>query len=215
VERTIKNAAKAVEEATPLADLIELRLDYLREPELETLIKVRQKPFIITNRRREEGGKYRGDEERRFRVLEEAIALDADYVDVEIRSRGSLLRDLISNKKKTRIILSFHDFQGTPSRRELRGLYSRMAGLGADVIKIVTFARSWEDNFTVLSLLSFAKEMKQQTVALCMGEKGRMSRVFAPRMGAVWTYAPLCRDRSSAPGQLTAQEMREIWEKLG
>ncbi|NWF92854.1 MAG: type I 3-dehydroquinate dehydratase, partial [Syntrophaceae bacterium] len=203
VERTVEKARKVVEEATPVADLIELRLDYLRRPEITPLMKGRRKPFIITNRRREEGGRYGGDEERRFEILKEAIELGAEYVDVEMRSRGSLVQDLIANKEGTKIILSFHDFQGTPSQRDLRDIFSRMVDLGADIIKIVTFARSWEDNFLLLSLLSHAKERRQQTVALCMGERGRMSRVFAPRMGAAWTYAPLRRDRSSAPGQLT------------
>jgi 3-dehydroquinate dehydratase type I len=89
-----------------------------------------------------------------------------------------------------------------------------MTCLGADVIKIVTFATSWKDNLLLLSLIPFAKERKQEIVAFCMGEKGKMSRVFAPWMGAAWTYAPLRRDRSSAPGQLTVWEVKDIWEKL-
>ena len=40
-----------------------------------------------------------------------------------------------------------------------------------------------------------------------------MSRIFAPLMGAAWTYASLSRKRASAPGQLTVRELKEIWEK--
>jgi 3-dehydroquinate dehydratase type I len=214
VEKTMEKALEAVEEAVPLADLIELRLDYLEKPELGPFMKSRQRPFIITNRRKEEGGSYRGDEEKRFGILKEAVELGAEYVDIEMRSKRSLLRDFIANKKKTRMILSFHDFQGTPSQQDLRRLCYRMTCLGADVIKIVTFATSWKDNLLLLSLIPFAKERKQEIVAFCMGEKGKMSRVFAPWMGAAWTYAPLRRDRSSAPGQLTVWEVKDIWEKL-
>jgi len=214
VERTVEQALGVVERAKAVADLIELRLDYLGEPEFGPLMKSCRKPFIITNRRREEGGRFEGDEAGRFEVLKEAVEQGADYVDVEVRSKGSLLRDLIGNRKRTKIILSFHDFQGTPSQRELKEVFSRMIDLGADIVKIVTLATSWEDNFVLLSLLSHAKERNQQAVAFCMGEKGRMSRIFAPQMGAAWTYAPLQRDRSSAPGQLTAGEMRSIWETL-
>lgn len=214
VETTVEKALEAIEEANNLADLIELRVDYLKEPELAPFMKNRKKPFIITNRRKEEGGRYRGDEQERFRILKEAVELGAEYVDVEIRSRRSLLRDLIENKKRTKMILSFHDFQETPSQKELRRLCDRMNQLGADVVKIVTFAKSWEDNLQVLSLIPFARKKKQEIVTFCMGEKGKMSRIFAPFMGTAWTYASLSRIKASAPGQLTIGEMKEIWEKL-
>jgi 3-dehydroquinate dehydratase type I len=214
VETSVKKANEAIEEANSLADLIELRVDYLKEPKLAPLIKNRKKPFIITNRRKEEGGRYSGDEKERFRILKEAVELGAEYVDVEIRSRRSLLRDLIANKKRTKMILSFHDFQETPSQKELRGLCDRMHQLGADVVKIVTFAKSWEDNLQVLSLIPFARKKNQEIVTFCMGEKGKMSRLFAPFIGTAWIYAPFSRAKASAPGQLTVGEMKEIWEKL-
>jgi 3-dehydroquinate dehydratase len=56
--------------------------------------------------------------------------------------------------------------------------------------------------------------MNQKIVTFCMGEKGKMSRIFAPLMGVVWTYASLNKNRASAPGQLTVYEMKDIWEKL-
>ena len=214
VETTVEMAIEAIKEANSLADLIELRVDYLKEPELAPFMKNRKKPFIITNRRKEEGGRYRGDEQERFRILKEAVELGAEYVDVEIRSRRSLLRDLIENKKRTKMILSFHDFQETPPQKELRRLCDRMNQLGADVVKIVTFAKSWEDNLQVLSLIPFARKKKQEIVTFCMGEKGKMSRIFAPFMGTAWTYASLSGDKTSAPGQITVGEMKEIWKKL-
>jgi 3-dehydroquinate dehydratase type I len=210
----VEKALEAIEKTNYLADLIELRMDYLKEPELAPFMKDRKKPFIITNRRKEEGGRYRGDEQERFRILKKAVELGAEYVDVEMRSRRSLLRDLIANKKRTKMMLSFHDFQRTPSQNELRRLCDRMNQLGADVVKIVTFAKSWEDNLQVLSLIPFARKKKQEIVTFCMGEKGKMSRIFAPWMGAAWTYASLSRVKTSAPGQLTVWEMEEIWEKL-
>jgi 3-dehydroquinate dehydratase type I len=89
-----------------------------------------------------------------------------------------------------------------------------MMGWGAEVVKIVSFARSFEDNLKVLSLIPYARERKQKIVAFCMGEKGKMSRIFAPLMGAAWTYASLKRQKASAPGQLTALELKRIWERL-
>lgn len=214
VEATLTKALNAIKEAAPLADLLELRMDYLSKPGLPTLMEDRQKPFIVTNRRREEGGRYQGDERRRVEILEKAIDLGAEYMDVEMDTERSWLHDLITDRKGTQVILSFHDFQGTPSQETLGKLYEQMTQLRPDIVKIVTFAKSWEDNFRVLSLIPHARGRKQKIIAFCMGEMGKMSRIFAPLMGAAWTYASLSKERTSAPGQLTIREMREIWERL-
>jgi 3-dehydroquinate dehydratase type I len=210
----MRNALRAVEQANGLADLIELRVDYLKGVELEKLLKAGEKPLVVTNRRRAEGGRYGGDEKSRLAILRQAADLGAAFVDVEMRTERSLLRALIKNKNGTRMILSFHDFPRTPPPGELRKIMDRMIRDGADVAKIVTFARSWEDNLKVLALIPYARRRGQAIVTFCMGEKGKMSRIFSPLMGAAWTYASLGRRRASAPGQLTVAEMREIWERL-
>ena len=214
VETTMGKALIAIKKANRLADLIELRVDYLRNLELPLLLQNRKKPFIVTNRRKEEGGQYRGEERKRLSVLQEAIDLGADYIDVELATQRSWLQDLVRNKRETQVILSFHDFRRTPSLKELQRISWRMIQLGADVIKVVPFARSWEDNLNILSLIPFAKKRKQKIVAFCMGEKGKLSRIFSPFLGAAWTYASLSQSRTSAPGQLTARELTDIWGKL-
>ena len=210
----MENALRAVEEGNHLADLIELRVDYLRNAELEKLLKAGERPLIVTNRRKAEGGRYRGDEKKRLAILRQAADLGAAFVDVEMRTERSSLRELIKNKNGTRMILSSHDFQRTLSPSALRKLLDRMMRQGADVAKIATFARSWDDNLKVLALIPYARKRGQAIVTFCMGEKGKMSRIFSPLMGAAWTYASLGRRRASAPGQLTVKEMREIWERL-
>jgi 3-dehydroquinate dehydratase type I len=214
VETTMGDTLIAIKEANRLADLIELRVDYLRNVRLALLLQNRKKPFIVTNRKKEEGGQYKGEERKRLGLLQEAIELGADYIDVELTTERSLFRDLLRNKRGTQVILSFHDFRRTPSLKKLQRLLGQMVRLEADVIKIVSFARSWEDNLTILSLIPFAKARKQEIVAFCMGEKGKVSRFFSPFLGAAWTYASLSGVKASAPGQLTVGEMKEIWEKL-
>jgi 3-dehydroquinate dehydratase type I len=214
VETTVKRALVAIKEAEPWADLIELRADYLKRVKLAPLLETSQKPVIVTHRRNKEGGKYLGGEGERLSVLRDAIDLGSDYIDVELASERSFLQGLIKKKGKTHVILSFHDFRRTPSLKELQRLFNRMVRLGADVIKIVSFARSWEDNLTILSLIPFAKARKQEIIAFCMGEKGKISRLFSPVLGAAWTYASLHKNRTSAPGQLTVRELKHIWDKM-
>jgi 3-dehydroquinate dehydratase type I len=140
--------------------------------------------------------------------------LGADYIDVELASERLSLQGLIRYKKGTQVILSFHDFRRTPPPKELQSLFGQMVRLGADVTKIVSLARSWEDNLSILSLIPFAKARRRKIVAFCMGEKGKISRVFSPFLGAAWTYASLNKNMPSAPGQLTVGEMKEVWGML-
>lgn len=214
VEATVEKALIAVDKVNRWADLIELRADYLKKIHLPPFLENRRKPLIVTHRRKEEGGRYEGEERKRLSVLREAIDLGTDYIDVEFASEKSLLHGFIGNKRGTRVILSFHDFRETPSQKELQRVFDQMVRLGADVIKIVTFARSWADNLTLLSLLPRAKTRKQKIVAFCMGEKGKVSRLFSPMLGAAWTYASLSKVKRSAPGQLTVKELKDVWEKM-
>jgi len=214
IETTIEKAVGAIKEANAVADLIELRVDYLKDVQLASLTENTRKPFIVTNRRREEGGRLRQNEQERVRILKEATALGANYLDVEMRSNRGLLHHLIKNRNEAKIILSFHDLKGTPASKELKDLVDRMIRWRTDVIKVVTFARSWEDNLTILSLIPYARRRGQKIVTFCMGAKGKTSRIFSPLMGAAWTYASLSSDRASAPGQLTVGQTREIWKRL-
>jgi len=214
VETTHDKAVRAIQEGNRVADLVELRVDYLKNPKLERVPISEKDRFILTCRRKAEGGRYAGNEKSRFGILKEAVELGFGYVDVELESERPLREDLMENRKKTRVILSYHHFRTTPSQKELQKVTDDMIRLGADVAKVVTFAQIWEDNLRVLSLIPYAKEKGQNIVAFCMGENGKMSRIFAPWFGSAWTYAALSKAKASAPGQLTVREMKNLWEML-
>ncbi len=215
IETEPRKILKAIGEANRLGDLIELRLDFYREVDLERFISSTRKPVIVANRPRREGGRYRGDEEKRLEALKKAMEIGTDYIDLEANTETSLLKEVLRRKKGSRIILSYHDFKSTPSQEVLQDHFDRMSQMGADVVKIVTFARTWEDNLNILSLLSYGRKRRKRIIAFCMGEKGKMSRIFSPLMGGEWTYASLARSKISAPGQLTVRDLREIWRRLG
>ena len=215
LEPTRHSAFRAMGEARLKADLIELRLDYMGKPELKPLLEAGgKKPIIVTNRRSEEGGRFHGREEVRLGSLRQAIDLEAAYVDLELGSGRAPIRGFMADLKNTALILSHHNFKETPPAQVLRSLFRAMERFGPEVVKIVTMARSFEDNLKTLALIPFAGERGQDIVAFCMGEKGKMSRIFAPLLGAAWTYAALRPGRPSAPGQLAVSEMRQIWKSM-
>ena len=107
-----------------------------------------------------------------------------------------------------------HILDSTPSREELNKILNDLAGTGADIIKIVTRARQPEDNLRVMDLIPHATEMGLKIIALCMGEKGRISRVASLLFGGYLTFASLDQGEESADGQIPVKEMRKMLEKF-
>lgn len=184
------------------AKLVELRTDWLsREPDVPRLLKDRPTPVVLTCRRAQDGGKWRDSEEDRLRLLRTAIVSGVEYVDLEDDIARSIPR-----YGTTKRIVSHHDFEGTP--HNLEKLWSTMSKMDADVIKIVTLANSPSDCVRVLKLIGNAKI---PTVAFCMGEFGVWSRIVCAKFGAPFSYAAFSPDREVAPGQLSFQDMKNIY----
>jgi 3-dehydroquinate dehydratase/shikimate dehydrogenase len=192
---------REIQFATPLADILELRMDYAPDADLAALIEKRRKPVIVTCRPEREGGQFKGEESARLAVLQRAIDLGADYVDVELDSAAKLRRGA-----RTRIIISRHDFQRVPEN--LPELHRELVAAGADVAKIACMATGILDNLRVFRLL---QSTKHPTIALCMGEAGMISRVLGRKYGAFLTFGSAARGKESAPGQIGAAQLRDMY----
>jgi len=207
-----KGALKDIKLASSSADLIELRLDLIKSPNLKQLITKSKKPVIITNRKKSEGGKSK-DNKKRIDSLKKTIKLNADFVDIELSSGKKTINELKNsinkNKKRTRLIISYHNFKKTP--KNLNSIYKKIKKLGPDIIKIVTFANSIDDNTAIFNLIKRARKEKKKIIALCMGEYGEVSRILSPLLGSYLTFASLKKGKESAPGQLTAETLKKIY----
>jgi 3-dehydroquinate dehydratase type I len=209
---TTHEALKKMGRASFLADLVELRIDLMREVDLARLLMPPRPPVIVTNRRREEGGGFAGTEEERISLLAEAARLGADYVDVETATAPALKEELrrACAQSGTKRIASWHDFSGTPPADLLKLKLAEGMADGAAIIKMVTLALDAADNLRLLELIPRVRQMGQEITAFCMGEKGKFGRIAAHLLGAAVSYASLEEGDTSAPGQLTARQMREI-----
>ena len=111
------------------AKLVELRIDWLsRDPDVPRLLKDRPTPVIVTCRRAQDGGKWRGSEEERVRLLRTAIVSGVEFVDLEDDIAKSIPR-----YGKTKRIVSHHDYDGTPEHVE--EIWAEMAEMNPDIIK--------------------------------------------------------------------------------
>ncbi|MFV1967211.1 MAG: type I 3-dehydroquinate dehydratase [Pirellulaceae bacterium] len=184
------------------AELVELRLDYIvRSVDLKRLVNNRPCPVIITCRREQDGGKWTRSEEERKMLLRSAIADGVEYVDLEEEIASEIPRF-----GKTKRIVSYHNFRETPEN--LREIHDRCVSHGADIVKIATMAHNPKDNLRVLQLIG---ESEVPTIAICMGDMGTPSRILAAKFGAPFTYASFHQERALAPGQLSYQQMKDIY----
>jgi 3-dehydroquinate dehydratase/shikimate dehydrogenase len=184
------------------AQLVELRLDYISgEVNLRRLLVDRPSPVVVTCRRERDGGKFSGSEQTRLMLLRTAIAEGVEYVDIEEDIAATVPR-----YGKTKRIISLHDFRRTPD--DLESLHARLAGLDADIVKLATTANTPHDNLRMLDLV---RRSKVPTVGICMGDIGTPSRLLAGRFGAPFSFATFHHERTLAPGQLSFQQMIDIY----
>ncbi len=178
------------------ADLVELRLDTVRDPDVAAALSGCAVPAIVTCRPTWEGGAFDGSEDERKALLARALDLGAAYVDVEWRAGFD---DLI-RRHAGRVVVSRHDFDGVP--RDLDDQARAMRATGAAVVKVAVTPSRLADTLA-LRRLDDAGTPAQRVVAIAMGDYGAATRILAARFGSAWTYAGPIRE----VGQLDAETL--------
>ena len=206
-----------VEKAESLSrdnSFMEFRLDYLSKPGLAfPRIKrfMESHPGIVviaTCRRASNGGKFRGSIVSQLDVLAKASAAGCQLVDVELQTALKCKpQQLQKLRTKAALILSFHDFRGT---KKLDETLEKMVSFPADFYKVVSTATTLADNVAMIKFLARNSD-KHSLVAMCMGEQGIISRVLGVRAGSVFTFGSAGAGEETAPGQVTAQELRNVY----
>jgi 3-dehydroquinate dehydratase / shikimate dehydrogenase len=203
-----------VEAAANDNSLLELRLDYLPRPAM-LLPKLKQFAefhrdvlLIATCRRAANGGKFRGSVASQLEVLTKAVGAGCQLVDIELETATALkAQELDKLRQQAGIIVSFHDFRGT---KKLEETWEAMHQLPADYLKVVSTAKSLSDNVKLLHLLEHRADA-QSIVAVCMGEQGVVSRILNVRFGSAFTFASANTGEETAPGQISARILRDVY----
>ncbi|AES90395.2 3-dehydroquinate dehydratase/shikimate dehydrogenase [Medicago truncatula] len=187
------------------ADLVEIRLDSLKtfnpSQDLNTFMQQHHSlPFLFTYRPKWEGGMYDGDENQRLDALQLAMELEADYIDVELKVAHQFY-DSIRGKtyNKTKVIVSSHNYQQTPSVEDLGNLVARIQATGADIVKIATTAVEITD---VARMFQIMVHSQVPFIGLVMGDRGLISRILCAKFGGYLTFGTLESGVVSAPDKL-------------
>ena len=193
---------------------LEFRLDYLSRPAL-ALPKIKrfteyhpQVVAIATCRRKASGGRFRGSMASQLELLGKAAVAGCHLLDIELQTATKCKPEQLQRlRNRAALILSYHDFRGT---KRLEETLDKMVAISADYYKIVSTATTLYDNVTMMKFLEKRSD-KHSLIGLCMGEQGIISRVLGVRAGSVFTFASVSPDEKTAPGQVTAQDLRNTY----
>ena len=208
-EKNPKKLKNVLKKALLKSDFAEIRFDYLKKADIPIVLEDIKKSLsrcVCTLRPRSEGGVFIGKEDERRLILRLIAEYNPFLLDVEFnaiqkdKKLASYLR-----KTKCKLLISWHDFKKTPNESQLRSKFNKMAKF-SDIVKIVTVANSVSDASRLLSLYSIKSENK--TIAFCMGEQGKFSRILCLHLGSPFTYVSL--GKAIAPGQFSLKEIKSL-----
>jgi 3-dehydroquinate dehydratase/shikimate dehydrogenase len=178
-------------------DLVELRLDTVRDPDIHGALAGRPRPVVITCRAAWEGGHFRGSEDERIRLLTAAWDAGAEFVDIEAAAPAASA--FLERTAGRRVVLSMHDFGGVPSDLEERA--GSLARTPAEIVKIAVTPTRLSDTLPLFALADLVGSRK--FIALAMGSAGVPTRLLAARIGSHWSYA----GQGWVPGQMPAERL--------
>ena len=187
------------------AGLVELRIDCLRrDPDLKRILANRFTPVVFTIRRGVDGGLWRGEEDKRQKLIREAIVMGVDYVDLEADTALEIPRPSFG---KTKRIVSLHDFKKMPGRIE--EMSERIERGDPDIVKVACIAKTLAD---ASRMLAFVAKSQKPTIGLAMGPLGVFTRVLGAKFGSPFTFAGFNPDLTFAPGMPRLSELRNDYQ---
>lgn len=198
IGKTLKEFLKNLDRVQEVSEMVELRIDKIKnlsEQDLKLIRTKTVKEVIFTSRRKE--------------IILKALKLEFDYVDVDL----SLIKELkLLKSKKTKIIVSFHDFKKTPGIKELTMIINVMRKYNAEVLKIAIMVNDDQDVKNLFQIL-LNKKKDEKMIVVGMGEKGKIIRILGPLLGSFLTFAST-QYGETAPGQIDIEKMKNIYKLL-
>jgi 3-dehydroquinate dehydratase/shikimate dehydrogenase len=206
---SMNDARKMLRELRHSRDLVEIRIDHIKDLDIEALLRPPRPRVIVTNRHRAEGGRFNGSAETQLRTLSSAMEAGAEFADIELRWGIRQIRRLLSTVPASRLIVSYHDTTRTPSN--LRQVVKRLSAAPVKNLKLVTSANDINDNKAICDILTRSRRAGRHISAFCMNERGQISRILGARYGSAFTYASSGMGEPTAPGQLSANDLKTIY----
>lgn len=202
---TAKEFIEKIKKAEKLADVVELRFDCLKPDELSNATagigELDRTRSLATFRPKTQGGHRELSSQERKAFWQ---SVDGNFWGVDLEGDAAGLA-----RSGSTVIASFHDFSAGP--RDVVGDYEKLASLDADIIKIAVQSNDITDAIPVWKLLGRAITDNKRLIPIAMGEAGKWTRILGLAHGAFMTYASLEAGSETAPGQISADDLINIY----
>ncbi|KAK6465832.1 pentafunctional arom polypeptide, shikimate 5-dehydrogenase [Scheffersomyces coipomensis] len=218
----LNNVAEQLEEIATGCEAVELRVDLLKKhaktfvaDQTATLRKYVNLPIIYTIRTESQGGKFPDHElESLEELLLLGIKLGVEYLDIQLNFPNSLIEKILERKAFTRLIISHHDNTEVLkwSNVDWKNKYNQAVSYGADLVKLVGTATSFQDNLD-LEVFKSANTLKP-LIAINRGEQGKLSRVLNTIYTPV-THDLIPKSATAAAGLLTVNQINKAFAEIG
>lgn len=214
------------------ADLAELRLDPLREPEdvlpdvaalRRTIRRVRSAlapriPLLVTLRTKAEGGDREVTPDQYGELLRGLLpaAYSFQLLDIEYRTAGGAMTRLCHEAQEAglTVVGSMHEFFRTPPEDDMALALCTMGDAGADIAKLAVMPDSRVEAAALLAATARAHVIRPTLplITMAMGAHGAVTRVCGGAFGSCATFGTA--GTASAPGQPDADALRAALDAL-
>jgi 3-dehydroquinate dehydratase-1 len=207
-------------------DLLEWRVDFFAAIDdnaavLELAAAIRAAaagiPVLFTRRSTREGGEPIAISEEQVVALIAAVCASGtvDLVDFEMNNDPAHVARVraVAHAHGVQLLLSFHNFQSTPTQEVLCQRFAQAQALGADVAKIAVMPQRLEDVLAVLAAtLESSQKLDIPLASMSMGGYGALTRLVGGLFGSALSFA--VGAAASAPGQVAIEDMNTVLEIL-
>ena len=204
----------AAADADPAAEVVELRLDPLPEVDFSAALalvrSLTDKPLIVTIRTKAEGGELALMPDTYAAHCRALLAQGGvDALDIEWKACGPH-RDALRSAARA-ALYSEHHFDGTPATDAMADTLVGMADAGADIAKLAVMPHTAVDAARLLEATARAHASRPGVplITMSMGAIGAVTRFCGGAFGSAATFGVTSGTTASAPGQPSAEVLKE------
>ncbi|MET0531488.1 MAG: type I 3-dehydroquinate dehydratase [Microvirga sp.] len=209
-------------------DIVEFRVDHLDQAlnptevaAIATLVAsaIGGKPLLTTFRTKREGGEKAIDGAHYAAIYDALLGTKAaDLLDLELAMLEAKPVSFVQKRARAAgvpVLLSHHDFSGTPPVERMLAILAEEADKGADICKLAVMPKNADDVIRLLDATCRmrAKHPDRPLLTMAMGGLGAVTRISGEIFGAAATFGKV--GGSSAPGQLDVADVKSVIDTLG